>query len=258
MFRRIGFFRNARSESEVEVSESRGIRSLCLGSSTVQSSMKLTDPYELVLDYTQAMMSFMLFHNQVRSVACIGLGGGSMPKFIWKNIPDVKVSVVENSEQVINVARQYFFVPDDDERLSVIHADGLEWIVDAGQYDVIMLDAFDAFGVPGGFVDDEFTHRVKNCLAHDGIYIQNLWSSDPQLKSRIRKIESYFDQIALVPTPKGGNIVALAFRSGPTAAQLSKIDRLARGLKQSLGLDFDAMLDRMRSFQSSQGKKLSI
>ena len=76
MFRRIGFFRNARSESEVEVSESRGIRSLCLGSSTVQSSMKLTDPYELVLDYTQAMMSFMLFHNQVRRVACIGLGGG--------------------------------------------------------------------------------------------------------------------------------------------------------------------------------------
>ena len=181
-----------------------------------------------------------------------------MPKFIWKNLPDVKVSVVENSEQVINVARQYFFVPDDDERLSVIHADGLEWIVDAGQYDVIMLDAFYAFGVPGGFVDDEFTHRVKNCLAHDGIYIQNLWSSDPQLKSRIWKIESYFDQIALVPTPKGGNIVALAFRSGPTAAQLSKIDRLARGLKQSLGLDFDAMLDRMRSFQSSQEKKLSI
>ncbi|MDA0238108.1 MAG: fused MFS/spermidine synthase [Proteobacteria bacterium] len=258
MFRRIGFFRNTSIESEVEVSESRGIRSLFLGSSTVQSSMKLMDPFELVLDYTQAMMSFMLFHNRVQSVACIGLGGGSIPKFIWKNLPDVKVCVIENSEQVINVARQYFFVPDDDERLSVIHADGLKWIAAAGQYDVIMLDAFDASGVPGGFVNDEFTQRVKSCIAQNGIYIQNLWSSDPQLKSRIFQIESYFDQIALVPTPKGGNIVALAFNSAPTTAQLSKIDQLARGLKQSLGLDFDAMLDRIRSFQSSQAKKLSI
>lgn len=258
MLRRMGFFRNNRHQSEVDISESRGIRSLFLGSSTVQSSMKLTDPYELVLDYTQAMMSFMLFHGRVQNVACIGLGGGSIPKFIWKNLPDVKISVIEKSDQVINAARQYFFVPDDDERLSVIHADGLEWIDTAGQYDVIMLDAFDSLGVPGGFIDDEFTQRVKNRIVQNGIYIQNLWSSDPQLKSRIHQIETFFDQIALVPTPKGGNIVALAFKSAPTTAQLSKIEPLARVLRRSLGLDFDAMIDRIRSFQSFQAKKLSI
>ena len=41
-------------EVSVEVSEKDGIRSLHLGSETVQSSMRLADPTELVLSYTRA------------------------------------------------------------------------------------------------------------------------------------------------------------------------------------------------------------
>lgn len=78
MLRKLNLFRNSRIDSEVEVSESRGVRSLYLGSRTVQSSMSLVHPNDLILDYTKAMMSFMLFHARVRSVACIGLGGGSI------------------------------------------------------------------------------------------------------------------------------------------------------------------------------------
>jgi spermidine synthase len=110
--------------------------------------------------------------------------------------------------------------------------------------------------VPTGFTDDEFTRKIKNHLTYQGIYIQNLWSNDPQLKSRIKQIETTFDQIALIPTPKGGNIVALAFCKEPTAAHMATITKLSRELSLSLGLDFDDMVKRMRSFQSSQAKKL--
>jgi len=256
MLRKLNLFRNSRIESEVEVSESRGVRSLYLGSRTVQSSMSLVHPNDLILDYTKAMMSFMLFHARVRSVACIGLGGGSIPKFIRKMLPEIDICVVENSQQVINVARQYFFLPEDDDRLSVIYSDGTTWIDSAGEYDVIMLDAFDGSGVPAGFTEDEFIQKIKNHLTKQGIYIQNLWSNDPKLKSRIKQIEASFDQIALIPTPKGGNIVALAFCKEPTAAHMASITKLSRELRQSLGLDFDDMVQRMRSFQSSQAKKL--
>jgi spermidine synthase len=202
------------------------------------------------------MMSFLLFHVRVHSVACIGLGGGSIPKFIRKMLPEINICVVENSQQVINVARQYFFLPENDERLSVVYADGMTWIDSAGEYDVIMLDAFDGSGVPAGFTDDSFIRKIKNRLTYQGIYIQNLWSNDPQLKSRIKQIETTFDQIALIPTPKGGNIVALAFCKEPTAAHMATITKLSRELRRSLGLDFDDMVKRMRSFQSSQVKKL--
>jgi spermidine synthase len=202
------------------------------------------------------MMSFLLFHVRVHSVACIGLGGGSIPKFIRKMLPEINICVIENSQQVINVARQYFFLPENDERLSVVYADGMTWIDSAGEYDVIMLDAFDGSGVPAGFTDDGFIRKIKNHLTGQGIYIQNLWSNDPQLKSRIKQIETTFDQIALIPTPKGGNIVALAFCKEPTAAHMATITKLSRELRLSLGLDFDDMVKRMRSFQSSQDKKL--
>jgi spermidine synthase len=171
-------------------------------------------------------------------------------------LPEINICVVENSQQVINVARQYFFLPENDERLSVVYADGMTWIDSAGEYDVIMLDAFDGSGVPTGFTDDGFIRKIKNRLTYQGIYIQNLWSNDPQLKSRIKQIETTFDQIALIPTPKGGNIVALAFCKEPTAAHMATITKLSRELRLSLGLDFDDMVKRMRSFQSSQVKKL--
>ena len=256
MLRKLNLFRKSRTESEVEVSESRGVRSIYLGSPTVQSSMSLAHPNDLILDYTKAMMSFLLFHVRVHSVACIGLGGGSIPKFIRKMLPEINICVVENSQQVINVARQYFFLPENDERLSVVYADGMTWIDSAGEYDVIMLDAFDGSGVPTGFTDDGFIRKIKNRLTYQGIYIQNLWSNDPQLKSRIKQIETIFDQIALISTPKGGNIVALAFCKEPTAAHMASITKLSRELRLSLGLDFDDMVKRMRSFQSSQVKKL--
>ena len=147
MLRKLNLFRKSRTESEVEVSESRGVRSLYLGSPTVQSSMSLAHPNDLILDYTKAMMSFLLFHVRVHSVACIGLGGGSIPKFIRKMLPEINICVIENSQQVINVARQYFFLPENDEKLSVVYSDGITWIDSAGEYDVIMLDAFDGLSL---------------------------------------------------------------------------------------------------------------
>ena len=84
MLKKFNFSRGSQNKWEVEVSETHGFRHLYLGSRTIQSSMKISDPFSLVLDYTQAMIAFMLFDDRIRRVACIGLGGGSIPKFLWK------------------------------------------------------------------------------------------------------------------------------------------------------------------------------
>ena len=47
-------------EGSVDISEKDGVRFLHLGSSTVQSAMRLRDPIELVLSYTRAMMGFLI------------------------------------------------------------------------------------------------------------------------------------------------------------------------------------------------------
>ena len=48
------------------VSEERGVRTLHVGGEAIQSSMRLSAPYALELDYTRCMTSFLLFHPRPR------------------------------------------------------------------------------------------------------------------------------------------------------------------------------------------------
>ena len=80
--------RMARSQADsqpVEVAELDGVRSLYLGSDTIQSSMRLSDPDALELAYARGMMMFLLFHAVPKDVLILGLGGGSIAKFISSN-----------------------------------------------------------------------------------------------------------------------------------------------------------------------------
>ncbi|CKL50917.1 spermidine synthase [Neisseria meningitidis] len=64
---------------EVGISEEGNIRSLHLGSDTVQSSMNLDHPSELVLSYSRAMMGWLLFTDALpQHITQIGLGGGRL------------------------------------------------------------------------------------------------------------------------------------------------------------------------------------
>jgi hypothetical protein len=63
--------------------------------SAIQSRMRRDDPYRLDLDYTRAMMGFLLFRPDPRSILAIGLGGGSLPKYCYRHLPSADITVVE-------------------------------------------------------------------------------------------------------------------------------------------------------------------
>jgi spermidine synthase len=54
-------FKARSQENAVDVSEVRGIRSLHLGTAAIQSSMKVSAPFELELEYSRCMMGFCCF-----------------------------------------------------------------------------------------------------------------------------------------------------------------------------------------------------
>ena len=76
----------------LEVVEERGMRVLHLGSQAIQSAMRLTRPWDLELAYTRAMMGFLLFNSTPQDVLMIGLGGGSLAKFIRKQRPRTRIT----------------------------------------------------------------------------------------------------------------------------------------------------------------------
>ena len=99
--------------SSVAVSESGGVRYLHIGGDAIQSAMRLARPDHLELHYNRAMMGFLLFHPVPRRVFMIGLGGGSMARFLHRAYPRSRVTAVEVNPEVVAAARRYFDLPAD-------------------------------------------------------------------------------------------------------------------------------------------------
>ena len=116
------------------VSEERGVRTLHVGGEAIQSSMRLSDPFALELEYTRCMLSFLLFHPRPARALKIGLGGGSLAKFFWKRMPWMKTRVVELDRRVVDVARAQFHLPADE---AVAPGDVLHWTGLAGSWNAM-------------------------------------------------------------------------------------------------------------------------
>ena len=86
------------------VSEARGIRSLHVGGEAIQSAMRIDDPFRLALDYTRCMMAFLLFLPDPRDVLMIGLGGGSLAKFVYRQLRRSRVRAIECDARVVQAA----------------------------------------------------------------------------------------------------------------------------------------------------------
>src|SRR3954453_21226957 len=116
----------------IDISEERGVRYLHFGSSWIQGAMRISRPWSLELEYTRAMMLALLLRTTAkwpRNVLAIGLGAASIPKFIHRQYPRARVTVVEIEPRVIAAARQFFRLPDDDPpRFTVHEEDGDDYI----------------------------------------------------------------------------------------------------------------------------------
>ncbi len=79
-----------------------------------------------------------------RTTLLVGLGAGSLAKFIYRYLPDCRVTVVEINPQVEFVARQFFKLPDDAQRLDVLIGCGADYMLSGGKtFDCILVDGFD-------------------------------------------------------------------------------------------------------------------
>lgn len=185
-------------------------RSLSFDSDLVQSSMRLDAPDELLLEYTRAMMAFLLFLPSPASILMIGLGGGSLPKYCHRHLLHTRVTVVEIEQDVIDL-RQEFDLPGDDERLQVICADGGRFVSLAlERYDVILVDGFDAEGQAPELCTPAFYRHCARALSPHGVLVANLHSKQPALGTLLRRLGKAFDATFSITVEGGDNEVAFA------------------------------------------------
>jgi len=257
-FSRWRWRKSASEDESVYVTEKYGVRSLHIGSDTIQSSMRLARPSDLELAYTRSMMAFLLFHSTPRRVLMVGLGGGSLAKFVYHRMPDTASEVLEINPQVVAVARRMFEVPAADGRLIVRVCDGADFIArDGPAYDAIMVDGYDGEAQVDALSSRAFYAACRRRLDAGGVLVVNLWGSDREYDDTVERIESTFPAGTLcLPAERPGNVIVFAFRDVPGNPCWDELERRARGLEARYGLEFGKFVRSLRKMNRWDEERL--
>ncbi|MFL6707185.1 MAG: transferase spermidine synthase [Massilia sp.] len=193
------------------------VRTLAFRPGEVQSEMRVSQPDRLVLAYVRAMMMFVLFVPRPRHIVMVGLGGGSLVKFCHRHLTCARITVIEVRADVIAL-REQFRVPPDDARLRVIHADACAWIASAearaDPADVVIVDGFDAAGLPAALVGARFYADCRRLLADGGVLVANIFSYDTRYRAMMGRLELIFGgRLARLAGVAGNNRIVFAVRS---------------------------------------------
>lgn len=230
--------------ASVQVSEHRGVRTLHLGGEAIQSAIRLSAPERLELAYTRAMMAFMLFAPAPRDMLMIGLGGGSIARFVCERMPRSRITVVELHAQVVAAARSFFGVPTDHEQLRIVVEDGAGYVpTRRADCDVLLLDAFADGRSVRALATQAFYEACREALRPNGLLVVNFIADEPRLGTYLARLEQAFGgRVLRLPSEDRENTIMLAFKRRTARLPIAPLRRAARELKRRYELPFDRFL----------------
>jgi len=229
------------------------LRALLFAPSMTQSVMRISDPRELLLDYTRVMMGFQLLHPAPRRIEMIGLGGGSLAKFCHHHLHDTDITIVEIDPQVIAL-RDRFQIPRNDARFRVVQADGADFVRDDRSYpDVILVDGFSRYGQARRLDDLEFYRNCRERLGDEGVLVVNLCGNILARRIASNRLRQAFgNEIIVVPIEGRQNRILFASKSR-TVPDVGQMQRVASTLGMNQGIDFSKMATRIARRLTSIG-----
>jgi len=163
----------------------------------LHSQMSRQQPGHLAIDYTRAMMGFLLFNSTPVHIAMIGLGGGSMLKFCYHHLPQTQLTAIEINPHVIALKAE-FEVPDDPARITLICGDGAAFVRNtASEQDVLLVDGFDGSGQALSLCSQAFYNDCFQTLSNKGLMVANMNPEHPDHEVFMGRIRLAFDNHVL-------------------------------------------------------------
>lgn len=132
--------------------------------------------------------------NDLRNFV-VGLGGGGLLMYIFQYFKELNVDVCEIDPEIVKVAKDYFGLVDDNNRLKVIVDDGLQVIKNFNdtKFNSILFDVDSkdqSLGIscpPKEFLDKGILNAVSKSLSTGGIFILNFVCRDATLRDGVVK-----------------------------------------------------------------------
>jgi spermidine synthase len=235
----------------IRINEEDGVRYLQFDPHWIQGAMRLSRPWALELDYTREMMMGLLmcrYRNWPRSVLQIGLGAGSITRFLHRNLPKAKLEVVEIDPEVVVNAWQFFRLPEESARLNIEIGDGYEYMATARRkFDLILVDGFDATGSAGKLHTSPFYRLCRARLNGGGMMVTNILSRQQRARPDADPVRKAFDDRVLALPRFEANTVVIAKIGAPIRMPIAELRACARKLKARTGLNLLPTIARLGS-----------
>ena len=118
----------------------------------------------------------MATNPNIKNVLVIGAGDGGTVRELTRYSTIEHIDMVEIDEAVVRLCKEY--IPQtacklEDKRVTIYYQDGLKFVRDAdpNEYDLIIVDSTDPFGVGEGLFTKEFYGNCYKALTDDGILV---------------------------------------------------------------------------------------
>ncbi len=223
-----------------------------------QSGMPIARPFGTAFEYADYFHLALAYKPDAKDILFIGLGGGSSPKRLWRDFPDLRIQAVELDPVVVDVAYRFFELPRDS-RLQVEVDDGRQYLDDTDRkWDAILIDAFFADAIPFHLFTSEFMELVRSKLNPGGVVVTNTIGSLAGEQSKLfrsvyRTYRTAFPTVLVHPVLLSGdegddvlrNLMLVATeQAAPEKAFLAERWREIRGRSRGAPDLGDAIRDR--------------
>jgi precorrin-6B methylase 2 len=218
---------------------------------TIQSVMLLQEPAYPVFSYIQALLCSLLFKPQPRTLLNLGLGSGSIERFVLSQLSTIRVVSVEIESGIIEIAKKYFHVPSSHTVIQLSAHNFLKNNQD--HFDILISDVVTGKGVASSQLSPGFILHAARALNQDGVFVTNLIPrSESEVVEVLILIRKVFPWVLIYDVPDADNIILFCTVSpSPSAASLAA---RAIQLYQSTGLDLSAICGELITLPIKQLK----
>lgn len=133
----------------------------------------------------------------------------------------------------------------------MVLGDGAAWVADSAsqsnvQPDVLIVDGFDADGLPAQLSSQRFYDDCFAALADNGIMVVNMWKGYPHYDEYLARINNSFaGNWVIVDAEDGFNQIVLAVKNTAFPPAASTIRHHANLLCESHPLNFQAQANKL-------------
>jgi len=192
----------------------RGHRRTMFLGSLPQTTVDLKNPDRHTGNYIPLLHAGSLFNPMPDRALFLGLGGGAGVRSFHRAYASARLDAVDIDPNVIEVAQEYFFVPED-ERVSLVVEDGRRYLaLHPSTFDHIILDAYNQDGYPSRMYTRECFALIARALRnrsmqkreHPGVAVVNAvgWlrgNKSESVRIIIRTMQEVFASVHLFEVP---------------------------------------------------------